>query len=140
MWKGSGCASASSCPTSWRSRSATPCCTSSAKDDLLEFGRQHYRIRSPETSSLLRLVFLKYQEESLTMPDLLEEITRQTIDEILTKLPPEELRKRLSPKERLEGLSPLERLEGLSPEEVASLVEQLTRKAPPGAADPGKQG
>ena len=98
----------------------------SARADLLEYGRRHYRIRSTETSSLLRLVFEKYLKEKLTMPDLLEELTRETIDQLIKELPVEErlkglsaedLRKRLSLEERLEGLSPEERLGGLSPEE-----------------------
>ena len=101
----------------------------SAKDDLLEYGGKHYHIRSPETSSLLRLVFRKYQQEKLTMPDLLEELTRETIEQILKELPPEKRLEGLSPEERLEGLSPEERVKGLSPEPLRELADRLSGEA-----------
>jgi hypothetical protein len=110
----------------------------SAKDELLQYGRRHYHIRSAETSTLLRLVFLKYQQETLNMPDLLEELTRETIEQLLKEmpvekrlegLPPEELLKRLSPEKRLEGLSPEERVKGLSPEMLRALADRLSSEA-----------
>jgi hypothetical protein len=118
----------------------------STKDDRIRYGKAHYRIRSAETSSLLRLIFLKYQQEKLTMPNLLEELTRETIDQILKELPlekrleglsPEELRKRLSTEERLAGLSAEERLEGLSPVELRATLEAAQRRLQ--ATDPSSK-
>src|SRR5262249_33665984 len=92
----------------------------SARDDLLRYGAEHYRLRSKETSTLLRQLFERYRLEATLMPDALEQLKQfaeETIEELLNKLPAERLRKHLPPKERLEGLSAEERLEGLSAEE-----------------------
>jgi hypothetical protein len=89
----------------------------SASGELLAYGARHYRVRSQETSSLLLQLFENYQEEATTMPDLLEEFTREKIDQLLKSLPTKKRLEYLSAKERVEGLSPEERVEGLSPEE-----------------------
>jgi hypothetical protein len=57
-----------------------------------------------------------------TMPDALEEFTRETIDRFLRELP---LRK------RLEGLTPEQIREGLSPEERQALLRLLQAEEPP---------
>ena len=88
----------------------------SAREELLRYGREHYRPRSQETSSLLYQLFKAYSEEP-TMPDKLKDFVRQTIDELLASLPPEERLKGLSPDQRLEGLPAEERLKGLPAEE-----------------------
>jgi hypothetical protein len=91
----------------------------STRAELLSYAALHYRQRSPETSSLLFGLLIKHQEEAETMPDALEEFTRQTIDRILKEIPI---------KKRLEGLSPEERLKGLSPEEREELLRLLSAK------------
>jgi hypothetical protein len=110
----------------------------SAREELLRYGREHYRPHSRETSSLLYQLFKAYSEEP-DMPDKLKEFVRETIDELLASLPAEELRKRLSPEERLKGLPAEERLKGLSAEEVLkalppetleSLIRQLKTNGP----------
>jgi hypothetical protein len=90
----------------------------SASDELLAYGTQHYHIRSAETSSLLLQLLQRYRKEALTMPDMLEDFTRETIDRLLKELPVEK---------RLEGLSAEERLEGLSDEEIERILRE--RKA-----------
>jgi hypothetical protein len=122
----------------------------SARTELLRYGKEHYRPRSRETSTLLYDLFQTYSEEP-EMSDKLKEFVRQTIDEMLEKLPleerlkglspeqrleglpAEELRKRLSPEQRLEGLPAEERLKGLSAEEVVralppEMLEALARQ------------
>jgi len=103
--------------------------------DLLQYGREHYRPHSPETSTLLYKLFKAYSEDP-EMAEQLKEFVRQTIDELLQELPPEkrleglpaeELRKRLSPEERLEGLSPEQVVNALSPE-VLEALEVLVRQ------------
>ena len=54
------------------------------------------------------------------MPDLLAELTRQTIEEILKEMPVEQ---------RLQGLSPEERVMGLSPEKLRELADRLSGEA-----------
>jgi len=88
----------------------------STKRELVAYGAQHYRIRSPETSSLLDELFRMFQKELHTMRDALEEFTRETIDRFLKELPLEK---------RLEGLSPEQRLQGLSPEERRAMLRLL---------------
>jgi len=88
----------------------------SAREELLRYGREHFRPNSRETSTLLYELFKVYNEEP-GMPDKLKEFVRESIDKLLASLPAEELRKRLSVEERLKGLPPEERVKGLLPEE-----------------------
>jgi hypothetical protein len=97
----------------------------SAKADLLQYGAEHYRVRSAETSTLLHQLFERYHLEGVLMPDLLEEFTRETIAKILEKLPAKERLQGLSPEERLQGLSAEELLAALSPETREAIVRQL---------------
>src|SRR5439155_17954147 len=60
----------------------------SANEELLRYGKEHYRPRSTETSTLLYELFLAYQEGH-DMGSQLEEFVRQSIDELLKKLPAE---------------------------------------------------
>jgi hypothetical protein len=95
----------------------------SAREELLQYAREHYQPHSPETSTLLYELFKAYSED-LTMADKLKEFVRQSIDELL---------KSLRPEERLKGLSPEERLKGLSADEVAralppETLEELARR------------
>jgi len=103
----------------------------SARDQLLAYGAQHYHIRSAETSSLLYELFRRYQQEALTMPDLLEEFTRETIDRLLKELPPTKRLEGLSAEQRLEGLSAEEGLAALPPETVEALARKLKGNGPP---------
>jgi hypothetical protein len=88
----------------------------SARTDLLRYGATHYRLRSEETSTLLLQLFERYRLEGALMPDMLQELARETIEEILRKLPPEE---------RLKGLSTDDLLAALSPEARAELARRL---------------
>jgi hypothetical protein len=78
--------------------------------------------RSTETSSLLYELFRTFREEMHTMPDALEEFTRETIDRFLKELPLQQ---------RLEGLSAQQILEGLSPEERQVLLQLLQASGTP---------
>jgi hypothetical protein len=98
----------------------------SAREDLLRYGREHYRPHSQETSSLLFELFKAYSEEP-DMPDKLKEFVRQSLDNLVQSMPAEELLKRLPVEERLKGVSaeelrkrlPVEeRLKGVSAEEL----------------------
>jgi hypothetical protein len=112
----------------------------SAREELLRYGREHYRPHSSETSSLLYNLFKAYGED-LNMPDKLKEFVRETIDEILQSLPPEERLKGLPPEERLKGLPPEERLKGLSADEVVKalppeVLEALVRRLKANGSEP----
>jgi hypothetical protein len=86
----------------------------SAREELLRYGREHYRPHSPETSTLL-YELLKVYSEDPNMPDKLKEFVRQSIDQLLKSLPPEE---------RLKGLSADEIAKALPPE----VLEELARR------------
>jgi hypothetical protein len=110
----------------------------SAREELLRYGREHYRPYSGETSSLLFQLFQAYKEEP-NVSEALKELYRQTVEEILASTPPEDLCKRLTPEERVKGLPAEERLKGLSAEEVIkglppetleALVRQLKANGP----------
>jgi hypothetical protein len=100
----------------------------SAREELLRYGRDHYRPHAQETSTLLYQLFKAYSEES-TMPDKLQEFVRQSIKELLDTLPPEELLKGMPAEELLKGLSAEERLKGLSAEEVLHGLSPETLEA-----------
>jgi hypothetical protein len=109
----------------------------SARAESLRYGAEHYRQRSEETSTLLLNLFKKYRLEGMTMPDALEQLARETIDEILGSLSVEERLQGISPEERLKGISSEERLKGIStddllagltPEALASLLRRLRDK------------
>lgn len=100
----------------------------SARAELLRYGAAHYRPHSAETSTLLHQLFERYRLEGPLMPDALEQLYRETIDEILGKMSPEELRKRLPPEERLKGLSVEDLLAALTPEMRQALARLLQNK------------
>lgn len=88
----------------------------SAREELLRYGKEHYRPHSRETSTLLRDLFVAYSEEP-DMSEKLKEYVRQSIDDLLARLPAEK---------RLEGLPVEKRLEGLSAQEVARALPAET--------------
>ena len=97
----------------------------SARTDLLRYGAEHSRQRSAETSTLLLQLFERYRLEAALMPDMLEQLAKETLDEIFNKMSAEELRKRVSPEAFLKGLSPDDLLAALSPEARAALAQRL---------------
>jgi hypothetical protein len=92
----------------------------SAREELLRYGKEHYRPHSPETSTLLYELFKAYSEGT-EMSDKLKEFVRQSIDELLKSLPPEE---------RLKGLSAEEIAKALPPETLEALVRQVKVNGP----------
>jgi hypothetical protein len=97
----------------------------SASSELFAYGVRHYRIRSQETSTLLLQLFQRYREEIPTMPDMLEELTRETIDRVLKELPIEKRLEGVPAEKRLEGVSLDELLRALSPQTREALAQRL---------------
>jgi hypothetical protein len=91
----------------------------SAREDLLRYGREHFRPHSTETSSLLLQLLRKYGEDP-NMSDKLKEFVRETVDELLKSLPAEE---------RLKGMPAEERLKGMSADEIARALPRETLEA-----------
>ncbi len=91
-----------------------------ARAEQITYGRQTYRGRTKDISTLLRQLYDLYLLEGIAMPFSVEEFVRQANREIISKISPEERReifRTLPPEERLAGLSPEDRLTGLSPED-----------------------
>ncbi|MCI0463004.1 MAG: hypothetical protein L0Z62_39155 [Gemmataceae bacterium] len=101
----------------------------SAREELLRYGREHYRPHSKETSTLLYELYQAYSEDP-AMSDKLKEFVRQSIDELLQSLPPEERLKGLPPEERLKGLTAEEVIRALPPEVLEALARQLKPNGP----------
>ena len=106
----------------------------SASVPLLEYGRKHCRIRSPETSTLVADLFADYRVEGLTMPVNKEEFMQRakkrilqdcTDEERLEGISPEQMRARLTPEERLEGLTPEQVFQKMSPDDREKLRRLL---------------
>jgi hypothetical protein len=100
----------------------------SAREELLRYGREHYRPHSRETSTILYELFKEYSEET-DMPDKLKEYVRESLDKLLASLPAEERLKGLPAEERLKGLPAEERVKGLSAEELARALPPEMRQA-----------
>ena len=110
----------------------------SAKLDLLQYGAEHYRVRSAETSTLLLQLFERYSLEGSVMPDALEEFARETIAEIVRKLsagepilglPAADILRKLPAEERLKGVPAAELLKGLSVDELLAALSPEKREA-----------
>ena len=97
----------------------------SAREELLRYGREHYRPHSKETSTLLYDLFKEYSEEP-DMPDKLKEYVRESLDKLLASLPPEE---------RLKGLSAEEVARALPPETLQALARLLKANGHSAAPD-----
>jgi hypothetical protein len=96
----------------------------SAREELLRYGREHYRPHSAETSTLLYELFKAYNEDA-DMPDKLQEFVRQSIDQLLQSLPAEERLKGMPTEERLKGMSAEEIVKALPPEILEALARRL---------------
>jgi hypothetical protein len=87
----------------------------------VQYGVEHYTLRSPETSSIINDLFREYHVEGLPMPytmqDYLREVMRKHID-------------KLTPEERVAGLSPEEILKGFSPEQIEAYLRRLASNKP----------
>jgi hypothetical protein len=97
----------------------------SASGPALAYGSKHYRIRDNQSSTILYQYLRGYGEEADVMPDLLEELTRQTIDQLLKELPLEKRLEGVPIEKRLEGVPIEEILAALSPEAREALARQL---------------
>ncbi len=100
----------------------------SAREELLRYGREHYRPQSRETSTLLYELFKEYSEEP-DMPDKLKEYVRESLDRLFANMPVEERVKGLSVEERLKGVPAEERFKGLTPEEIIRALPPETLEA-----------
>ena len=98
----------------------------SASEPLLEYGRQHCRIHSPETTSLLADLFADYKAEGLTMPYTMEEFMKEVDKRAVSRVPIDVLLEAIPDEKRLEGIPPEKLVEGLIREGSAG---QLTPDA-----------
>jgi len=100
----------------------------STRGELLAYAVRHFRQRSPESSTLLLQLVQKIQKEIETMPNVLEEIRRETIEQLLKELPVEkrlELLKAVPVEQLLERLTPKQRVQGLSRDQLLELANEL---------------
>jgi hypothetical protein len=109
----------------------------SAAPEQVQYGEEHYRMQSADTTSIVNQLFADYRMEGLTMPYTMEDFRRDvarehvhelTPEERLAGLPPEERLAGLPPEQRLQGLSPEERLAGLPREQIEAYLKRLGRK------------
>src|SRR5919199_4436462 len=61
----------------------------SASEELVAYGARHYRPSSRETSSLLYLLWQKYRQEGLPMPETLEDLVRLALADAARNYPDE---------------------------------------------------
>jgi hypothetical protein len=117
----------------------------SAAQEQVKFGAEHYRLQSPDTSSIVNQLFGEYRQEGITMPYTMEDFRREVIREYLQELTPRQRREflqELTPQQRrgflqqltaeqrrefLQQLTPEERLSGLTADEIKAYLAQLDR-------------
>ena len=99
----------------------------SAHKEQVQYGREHYKPRTSEMTTLFYDLFKTYSEDP-DMSETLKEYSRQRLKELLQDVPPAQRLAGLSSRQRLEGLSPEERLEGMSPEELRAIAEAVQRQ------------
>ena len=122
----------------------------SASVSRVAYGTAHYRQHSPETSTLVKQLFVGYKKEGLSLPytmadfkhDVaLEHIGELTLEERLKGLtpeqrlagmPPDQRLAGMPPEQRLAGMPPEQRLAGLSPDEIEELFKRVRQSAPDG--------
>jgi hypothetical protein len=106
-----------------------------ANAERVHFGQEHYRQRSPRTSQLLYLLWLRYRGEGITMPYTTEDFLEEFIKESFEALTPQErieVLKTLRPQERIEALKTLtsqeriEVLKTLTLQERGEVLKTLT--------------
>jgi hypothetical protein len=90
----------------------------SAAPDQVEYGAEHYHMRSRDTSTVVKKLFKLYRVEGLPVPYTMQDFMREVALEHLGELTAEERLAGLPPEQRLAGLPPEQRLAGLSAEEV----------------------
>ena len=109
----------------------------SASLSLLEYGRQHCRIHSPETSTLVRDLFTGYKVEGLTMPYTMDKfiqeaekraVLRASLEVRLEGIPNEQLLQRIPNEERLEGIPPEQLIDRLIQQMTPEALEMLQRR------------
>jgi hypothetical protein len=86
----------------------------SAREDQIEYGVEHYRLRTDDISTVISKLLKNYSHEGLKMPYTIQDFIQEQLEE----LTPQQRMKGLKPEERLEGLKPEERLEGLKLPEI----------------------
>ena len=102
----------------------------SASESLLEYGRQHCRIHSPETTSLLADLFADYKAEGLTMPYTMDEFMKEVEKRAVRRASFDVRLEGIPPEKRLEGIPPEKRLEGLTPKD-REVMRRLLDDPPP---------
>ncbi len=99
----------------------------SASEELVRFGSQQYRPRSPRTSTFLFQLYDRYREEGMPMPFTVEEFVQETLlhiaqdpehaRQILKYIPVEQRLEGVPVEQRLEGVPVEQRLEGVPVEQ-----------------------
>ena len=102
----------------------------SAREELLRYGRDHYRPHSPEISTVLYDLFTAFREDP-NMDQRLIDAARETKKRMLAEMTPEELRKWLPVEELLKGLSAEELARALPPETLMALAQMLRANGSP---------
>lgn len=90
----------------------------SAANDRIEYGRQHYELRSQTVSTVVHRLFENYAAEGVSMPYTIDDLKKEIVEELSV----EERLRGLRPQQRLQGLKLEERLQGLKPEEVLKFL------------------
>ncbi|MBF0227463.1 MAG: hypothetical protein HQK76_18615 [Desulfobacterales bacterium] len=90
----------------------------SAVPKSVSYGAEHYHWKSYDVSSIINVLYKKYNMEGINMPYTFQDFRRDYVLMNLDEIPLDDILKRFSPDERLKGLSPDERLKGLSPDDI----------------------
>ncbi|MGL4555206.1 MAG: hypothetical protein ACRC33_28905 [Gemmataceae bacterium] len=99
------------------------------RPDAVNYGVEHYERRSPDTSSLLDLLYRRHSAGGMIVGDELEAIGQRIRARVLAEATAEERVRGLPAEERLRGLPAEERLRGLPPEQLLAALTPEMREA-----------
>lgn len=114
----------------------------SGSADQIQYGREHYRIKASDTSTIVNQLVTEYRLEGLNMPYTIKDLRKEIALEYLKELTPQERWKMLDkafPEQRLAGLPVEERLAGLpaeklleqlAPEQIEAYLNRLRKESP----------
>jgi hypothetical protein len=93
--------------------------------EAVEFAASHYRLHTPEMSTVINQLFENYQLEGITMPYTMEDFQKDYIKEHIDVISTEDRLKGLSAEEILKRFSADDRLKGISIEKIQQYLKKI---------------
>ena len=97
----------------------------SADPNKVQYGQEHWKLQSGQTSTLILQLVHRYQHEGVTMPYTMEEFQAEFKKRFLASISDDEKLEGIPTEKRLEGIPPKKRFEGLTKEQIRELLQSI---------------